>query len=178
MGAESEKRVVYIFDTSAFLALYRQHTQVFELPKAVWNKLSAMMTDGSVISHSFVYAEVVNEKAENPDMITQWLIPRKNAFMKDSFDEALLVSDIIDKFPKLIDPNSEKEQADPWIIAQAILLGKQTDLFSEIEYKIVTQEKKTSSKKIPAACKAYKLESLNLKDFFDEIGMTLNVSTE
>lgn len=73
------KKVVYVWDTSAFAALHRQHVHVIELPNAIWNKLEEMMAEGKVTSHTFVYKEIVNEKAEHPDMMTEWLIPKNSA---------------------------------------------------------------------------------------------------
>lgn len=170
-----EKRRIYIFDTSAFSALHRLHTQVIELPQRLWDKLAEMMKRGDIISHIFVYNEAINEHAEKPDMLTSWLIPRKASFLRESAEEALLVSQIVKKFPKLIDPAREKEQADPWLIAQAILLSQQPSLLESIEYVVVTQENKESTKKIPQACKSFKIESINLKEFFDENDIKVNM---
>ena len=158
----------YNFDTSAFLALYRHHTQVLELPQSIWDLLGRMIRNGSIVSHRYVYDEVVNEKADKPDMITQWLIPRKECFEKESADQAILVGEIVAEFPKLIDHEREKEQADPWIIAQTMILNKQTRLFEDKEYVIVTQENPNSTRKIPAACKHFKVRSISLKQFFEE----------
>lgn len=171
------QRKVYIFDTNAFLSLHNHHTQVIELPQQLWDLLAQMMQSGEIISHIFVYDEIVNEKAEHPDMLTQWLIPRKHCFHKDTPEQAVMVGEIVEKFPKLIDPAHEKEQADPWIIAQAVLLTRQPEFFAEIEYIVVTQEKKTSPQKIPAACSKYKIKSMNLKEFFEAKNISIGLRT-
>lgn len=172
---DKTKKTVYIFDTSAFSALHRHHTQVMSLPKEIWDSLAKMMKEGKVISHHYVYAEAVNEKAERPDFLTAWLIPRKHCFHKDNAHQAILVSEIVEKFPKLIEPDKEKEQADPWIIAQAIELSEQTSMFEEVEYVVVTQENKASSKKIPAACRHFKIRPINLKEFFEENSLAVQI---
>jgi hypothetical protein len=175
--SDENKRKVYIFDTSALSALHRLHTQVIELPQQLWDKLANMMQSGDIISHIFVYNEAVNEKAEHPDMLTAWLIPKKNCFQKDSVEQALLVASIVERCPGLIDPGNEKEQADPWLIAQAIVLSRQTGLFETIEYVVVTQENKQSSKKIPQACKQFEIDSMNLKEFFHENSIKVSFVT-
>ena|SRR3990167_10687155 len=165
---ESSKRVVYVFDTSVFLALHRHNTQVIELPKEIWDLLDQMMRDGEIISHGFVYGEIVNEKTEKPDMITRWLIPKKAYFQNESEDQASLVSVIIKDYQKLIDPAREKEQADPWVVALAMLLNKQTSFLEDAEYVVVTQENPNSPIKIPAACRKYGVGCISLKEFFEK----------
>jgi hypothetical protein len=173
----SNKRRVYIFDTSAFSALHRLHVQVIELPQQLWDRLAEMMKNGDIISHVFVYDEAVNEKAEHPDMLTTWLIPKKGYFYKDTVEQAQIVAKIVEKFPKLVDPAREKEQADPWLIAQAVVMSRQAGLFEDIEYVVVTQENKESSKKIPKACSHFGVDSINLKEFFDENGIKVNMGS-
>lgn len=171
------KRKVYIFDTSAFITLHQNSTRVIELPQAIWDELETMMNAGDIISHKFVYEEIVSESAENPDFITKWLLTKKSHFENESIEQAIEVANIVEKFPKLIDPEKEKEQADPWIIAQAIVLNRQTNLLDEIEYVVVTQENQNSTKKIPAACKHFKIRCITLKDFFDENSIKIEKSS-
>lgn len=169
---------VYVFDTSALLALHRHNTQVIQLPQAIWDTLAQMIKEGKITSHFYVYEEVVNEKAENPDMITEWLIPKKRYFERETAEQAFHVAKIISKFPKLIDPEREKEQADPWVVAQAIILNKQTTLLENVEYVVVTQENPNSTKKIPAACRHYKVRAIALKEFFEENKIAIEVASK
>ncbi len=170
------KKIVYVFDTSVFLVLHVHNTQVIELPKEIWDVLDRMIKSGQIISHFYVYEEVVNEKAEKPDMMTKWLIPKKQYFEKENEQQVIYVSKIIKKFPKLIDPSREKEQADPWIIAQAITFNKQTNLLEDAEYVVATQENQNSTVKIPAACRNYKIRCLSLKDFFGENNIKIAIA--
>jgi TusA-related sulfurtransferase len=170
------KRVVYIFDSSAFITLHQYSAKVIELPKEIWDELAKMMAESNIISHIYVYDEIVSESTENPDMITKWLIPKKGSFEKESVEQAIIVALVVDKFPKLIDPEQEKEQADPWIIAQAITLKSQTNLLEDISYVVVTQENPNSTKKIPAACKSFGVESISLKDFFEKNNIKIQKS--
>lgn len=170
------KKVVYIFDSSAFITLHQYSAKVIELPQAIWDELAKMMVDGNIISHIYVYEEIVSESTENPDMITKWLLPKKGSFEKESVEQAVIVAQIVEKFPKLIDPEREKEQADPWIIAQAVTLKSQASLLEDIEYVVVTQENPNSSKKIPAACKSFGVESMPLKEFFEKNNIKIRKS--
>lgn len=170
----STKTRIYVFDTSAFSAFLRQHLQVIEMPKLVWDTMENMLKNGTLISHEYVFNEVVTEKSEKPDLLTQWLLPYKASFAHASDEQLAVVAEVVKKSPKLIDSSREKEQADPWIIAQAAILNRQLGLFEECEYVIVTQENKHSPKKIPLAAKNFNVECISLKEFFDEINVTIS----
>lgn len=171
------KKTVYIFDSSAFITLHQHNTRVIELPQAIWDELATMMSKGVITSHKYVYEEIVSEATENPDFITKWLLTKKAHFENESVEQAIEVASILEKFPKLIDPEREKEQADPWIVAQAIVLDRQTSLLDEVEYVVVTQEFGNSPKKIPTACKHFKIRCITLKDFFSETDIKIEKSS-
>jgi hypothetical protein len=79
-------------------------------------------------------------------------------------------------FPDLIDSESEHEQADPWVIALAIEKAGEDPLFGKKSVAVVSQENKLSPKKIPAACTFFKTEHLSLKDFFQEVGLSIKLT--
>ena len=78
------------------------------------------MDEGKIISHRYVYDEVVIAKSTKPDKVSQWLEPKKHHFPKETSDQVLLMSQVIQEFPKLIEIANEKEQADPWLVAMAM----------------------------------------------------------
>lgn len=172
------KKRVYIFDTSAFSALHRQHMQVIEMPQAIWDAIEKMLKDGQIISHEYVYDEAVNDKAENPDYLTEFLMPYKSKFEHASEEQYLIVGKVVEGSPKLIDPRREKEQADPWIIAQAVIHNQQMGLLEDCEYVIVTQENKRSPKKIPLAASRFDIDCISLREFFEENGIRIIAALE
>ena len=171
MQASREK--IYVFDSSAFIALHRHNTQVIELPNEVWGHLTNMIEGGTIISHRYVYEEIVIEKSKKPDLITQWLIPKKKYFTPDNMEQLRIVSDIIAKFPRLIRADREKDQADPWVIALAELRIQQGSLLEKPEYTVVTQENPNKSMCMPAVCRHRGINSMNLKEFFIREGVEL-----
>lgn len=170
------KTTVYVFDSSAFIALHQHSLKVIELPQSIWDELANMISDGRIVSHIYVYEEIVSESTEKPDFITKWLLSKKSKFEKETAEQAVVVASIVQAFPDLIDADREKEQADPWIIALAITLRNQTNLFEEVEYIVVTQENPNSSKKIPAACKYFAVQSVSLREFFDKCNIKVEKS--
>jgi deoxycytidine triphosphate deaminase len=87
-----------------------------------------------------------------------------------------LTEKIIRKFPGLIDPEKEKNQADPWIIALAIEKNEDNTIFDQNkEYCIVSREKIKSSTKIPAVCRAFDVPHLSFEEFLDDNGWRFGI---
>lgn len=156
---------IYCFDTSAFIDLSRTHERIIEFP-LLWNHLEKMMYGGQIISHRLVFDEL-SSHAKNPDFITKWVAGKKQFFLEKTNEQIRLVSDIIQKFPNLIDYQMEHEQADPWLIALAIEKSKKQTLFFINISIVVSQENPKSSKKIPVVCKYFGVQHASLKEFLD-----------
>jgi hypothetical protein len=165
------KRKLYCFDTSAFLTLSRTSENVIEMPKALWDQLETMMRAGEVISHRLVFDEISSD-TKSPDFITQWIVDKEKYFLDITPVQISLVPEIVKACPGLIDYQMEREQADTWLIALAIERAREQGLFHSTISIVVSQESKVSSKKIPAACKAFNVEHRSLREFFDEIGFS------
>lgn len=161
---------LYCFDTSAFITLGKTNERVMKLPSALWDRLEKMMQEGEIISHIVVFDELKTD-SKNPDFIAKWIKDKKEYFLSKTPDQIKSVGEIIGNFPNLIDPESETEQADPWVIALAIERSKELTLFGENNCKVVSQENLNSSKKIPAVCKFFKVAHNSLREFFDDIGL-------
>lgn len=157
-----EKSELYIFDSSAFITINRFYP--FSLVPDLWNKLAFMIKGGYIISHKFVLEEI-NPKTEKPDFLGKWISDKTEIFKPITVEQTNYVAEILAAFPKLIDYKKEKDEADPWIIAQARELNAQGTLF-EREIIVVSQESKTSPHKIPAACKYFDIKHENLFDLF------------
>ncbi|HEX7633134.1 MAG TPA: DUF4411 family protein [Candidatus Saccharimonadales bacterium] len=171
MAEAKSKPRIYIFDASVLLRLNRINETDFEIPQAIWDKFSELLDSGEIISQRYVYEEVVSN-SDSPDKVSAWFKPYKSCCPIETADQVLFNSEIIKKFPGLIDPKREKEQADPWLIALARDLSSKD---SEHEYVIVTQESKRSSTKIPAAANTYDIGTLTLREFLDEKKISLTV---
>ena len=171
MKSPLKQKKIYCFDTSAFVTLSRTSENIIELPKKLWEHLESMMKNGELISHRLVFDEI-SSHSKNPDFITKWISDKKDCFISRSDTQIAQVSKIITKFPGLIDPTFEREQADPWLIALAIEKTGQNNLFEVCASVVVSQENPNSSKKIPAVCRAFSIRHLSLRNFFDEIGVS------
>lgn len=175
MIAGQKQKKIYCFDTSAFVTLSRTSENIIELPKTLWEYLEGMMKSGEIISHRLVFDEI-NSNTKNPDFITKWITDKKDCFLNRTDVQIAEISKIVKKFPGLIDYTYEREQADPWLIALAIEKSRESDLFEICASVVVSQENPNSSKKIPAVCKEFGIRHLSLREFFDEIGLSTNIS--
>lgn len=76
----------------------------------------------------------------------------KSAFRPVSQRQMDLLPDILNHFPKLIDEQAEKEQADPYLIAMLIEIMEERGMFgASSDYIIVSTESERSPHKLPAA---------------------------
>lgn len=170
-----KKKRIYCFDTSAFVTLSRTSENIIEMPQTLWKHLENMMKTGDIISHRLVFEEI-SSGTKNPDFITKWVADKREYFLPRTDMQIAQIPQIVQKFPSLIDYQQEREQVDPWLIALAIEKSEEANLFEVNVCVVVSQENPNSSKKIPAACNAFGIGHLSLRQFFDEIGLRTKLS--
>lgn len=163
------KEKIYCFDMSVFAALNKIHNYV-PIPDA-WDELEKLFKAGKIISHEYVFDEILPG-----DFIGKWIQNKKQYFIGLTDKQFENVEKILKKFPDFIDPQKEKNQADPWVIALAMEKAEEQNLFvkNSLIY-VVSQEKISSSKKIPAVCRAFKIEHFNLEAFLKDNGMRFGI---
>jgi hypothetical protein len=162
----------YYIDSSALIRTFRFYPK--DLIGPIWTKLEGMFKAGQLVSHRLVFEELTTSSKKPSDTLSKSVIPLKEYFETQKYSQAKIVADIIGKFPGLIDPNQEKEEADPWLVAIAI---EQKQLNTGNEVYVVSEESETKQQKIPAVCKHFKIEHLNLEQFYKKIGLSFNVTS-
>jgi len=163
------KNALFCIDASTFITMEKHYPP--RLANALWIEFDTLFDQGNIISHSIVFDEITTN-SKYADHLTKWILPKRNYFKSFSKVQIQYVPQIIKKFPGLIDANSEKDQADPWLIALAIEMDReQTELFhkKQIVY-VVSEESKNSAVKIPAVSMYYGLKSLNLVELCQLFG--------
>jgi len=172
---DQNDRLVFCFDTSAFVNINRYLVSI--IPQ-LYPELDKLFNSGRLISHQFVFEEITT-RSKRPDSLSKWILP-KRAFFKDiSLQQALIVADIIQKFPALIHYNKEKDDADPWLVALIIEQKSTPDLFSGLnDFAIVSTESEIIPNCLPAVCKHYSILHCDLPDFFVANGWSINLQTK
>ncbi len=162
---KSDVREIYCIDASAFITMHRFYP--IRLIPDLWSHLEELFAQKKILSHQIVFDEIVPKNGKKDDL-AQWLNRFRQNFIPISQRQLELIQDILSKYPKLIDPESEKDQADPWMVAMLIEMMEKDGMFGEqSNYIMVTTESEKSSIKLPAACKHYNIRHMNLFEFFE-----------
>jgi hypothetical protein len=165
---------IYCIDTSALVTMHRFYP-IRILPD-LWKHLEELFKNKKIISHDFVYDEIVPEPGTRDDL-AKLIEKHKVCFRPISKRQAQLVPEILSIYPHLIDPRSKKDQADPWIVAMVVEMMEESSLFEkDADFVIVSTESEKSPNKIPAVCKHYKVRHFNLFDFFEDNGWQFSLS--
>ncbi len=139
----------------------------------LWNKLDTLVKSSRVISPQEVYGEL----DKKDDEVLKWVKQRKQMFVNLNDEEQIaLVFDIEAKFPKLVDPQKETPEADPFVIALAVLETKNRILFGD-ECIVVSEEKPggdgiSGKPKIPDVCYSYGVRHFSILDLIQNEGWT------
>ncbi|HEY4963563.1 MAG TPA: DUF4411 family protein [Candidatus Saccharimonadales bacterium] len=172
MNQPAETERIYIIDSSIFIELNRINENSIEIPKPVWDKLDELLTSGKIISHRYVYEEIVSA-SKDPDKVSAWLAPKKEYFPLETPEQVAYMIEVVQKYPKLVKPENEKEDADPWLVALAIDNNKSEN---EKEFILVTQENQNKTTNLPAACKNFGIMTISLKQFLEEVSISFEVN--
>lgn len=116
--ADDNVQKIYSLDTSAVLML-----GVFYPPERfplVWEKLEEAARQGKI----YLLDKVYDELQEKDDIVAGWVKERRDLLKKKFPNKLMLkVQGVIKVFPRLIDVNNTKEQADPYLIVDAEASG-------------------------------------------------------
>jgi len=161
------KTKTYCIDASSIINLFRHHGLPYPpYPKDVfeglWEKLDKIIKNGALISHITVLKEV--EKRD--DEAKKWCHRYKKIFKDIDNCQIEKIPQIKTKYSKShwqAETNRKgQEWADPWVIALAIC-----------EEAIIISDEKNTPSRIPYIANHFEITTLNLMDFFKDIGLKL-----
>lgn len=170
---KSDAKEIFCIDASAFITMHRFYP--IRIIPDLWTNLEELFIRKKILSHQIVFDEIVPITGKK-DELAQWLNNFRPNFISTSQRQLELVPKVLSNFPKLIDPESEKDQADPWMVAMLIEIMEQDGMFGEqSDYVMVTTESEKRSTRLPAACKHYTIRHMNLFQFFEANGFEFSV---
>lgn len=147
----------YCFDTSVLINPWTKYYRPRSFP-TYWKLLEKAIVDGSVLAPM----EVLKEIEKQDDDLKAWAIQNHQMFREvDERVEEALKNRVL-QIPGLVNPERERDGADPWVIAQSIAEGALT-VTDELEKK----RRKTT---IPAACEQLGLKWIRVADFIEQQG--------
>ena len=140
----------YCIDTSALIRMSIDYPR--DVFPSLWEDLERLKSNVRLTAPR----QVLEELRPKNDALLGWAKANRDMFAEVTEEQTRLVTDILRKFPELIDPDKTIPDADPFVIALA-----STDGCS-----VVTEEKGTSTGKIPGVCDHYQVQCLSLVEFF------------
>jgi hypothetical protein len=105
----------YVVDTCSFTALRRIYPQ--DVFPGAWQAVTQMAENGLIISSKEVLIELEGQE----DIITEWARNNRQIFIPLLSEIQQKAMEILGNFPNLLDLNNLKSNADPFVIATAIL---------------------------------------------------------
>lgn len=160
---------IYCIDTSSLIEMKDKYPQDVTLFKKVWNNMDNLCKKHRLIAP----IEVLKEIEQVDDELKRWAkIKRKKIFVKPDKKQSEKIKEILAQHPFLAGSGKPGPNADPWLIALAIIKNEEEkeQLFSGKKYIVVTEETKTRRNRIPSVCETYNIECINLLELFKREG--------
>jgi len=152
---------VYCIDANSLINLKRVYPRSMKVFSPIWEKIEGMIKMDLLVSHFEVYREI----KEGNDEISKWATINRKIFKEPDDQEQIRnfekVKEQYDTDYWERETNADRPWGDPWIIA----------LSMAIKATIVTDENKEKGNRIPSVARQFQIASLNLLEFFKEIGI-------
>ena len=157
------QNTIYIIDMSSLKELHDRYPKnVFP---TIWQKIASLIQEGQVHSHIEVHREIKNTIYPK-DKLLQWSNKNKRIFASIDDCQNNQIQNIRLEYNLSYwqnEMNRPAPWADPYLIAMAICE----------KAIIITQEHKTKSNRIPPIALQFRIRSLNLLEFFQELKIKL-----
>ena len=152
-----ENKVKYSIDTSAILWLHNDYYPQDVFP-TLWEKIESLIKNGELKAIEIVLEELKG----NEDNAYKWAKQQQRLFLP--FDEKVesTAQTIRKSYYKTKDKNSEKDRADPFVIALAKQHGATV---VSAEKRRGTQEAENKNPSIPFICEKLEIGHVNVLEF-------------
>jgi hypothetical protein len=158
--------IVYCIDTSSLIEMKDKYPM--DVFKSLWTNMERLIKDGRLIAP----VDVGEEIKQGDDELKKWVKSQKKLFVKHDKRQMERVKDVLKDYPFLA--KSEKpgvSNADPWLIALSVVKNdKEKEELFQRKYIVVTEESKMKPNRIPAVCRNYNIECINLLELFRKEG--------
>ena len=129
----------------------------------IWERLAELATSGRLIAPR----EVLRELEKGDDELLPWA--REHSMMFQDPDEQHLatVQSILEQFPDFVDPDKETPEADPFVVARAIV-GRGSGSLLPQNWVVVAEENRRRTPehrpRIPDVCDHYEAPFMKMFD--------------
>ena len=138
----------YIMDTCSIISQKPDEPHRRLVYKTLWEKIDELVRGQAIVICSEIQDEIED------DSLKQWILETQCHVLHIDDSVQQLVAKISNEHPELLDFKNTKSSSDVFLIATAM------------KYKIavITEENKTSPKKIPKICDAYGIACYNVTE--------------
>lgn len=151
----------YVLDTNIWIRVGQHHPP--DIFVTLWQHLDAAISAGDLISPE----EVLHELERGSDDLAARIGARAGLFLPLDDPQMEAVADVMRACPTLVDPDGERNRADPFVVALAHVRNGT----------VVTDERPrkgaTAPFKIPDACAHFQVRWLDWFGFLREVGWPL-----
>ena len=144
----------YIIDTCSILSKKSDEPHRRTVYSTLWERIDQLVQEQAVITCSEIRDEVED------DDLQQWLARHRCVVLDIDDGIQLLVARVVSEHPELIDFKNAKSSGDAFLIATAM----------KYDLSVITEENKTSPKKIPQICQAYGIHCYNITELAEKEG--------
>ncbi|MHA1770211.1 MAG: DUF4411 family protein [Candidatus Thorarchaeota archaeon] len=147
----------YSFDTSGFINPFRRYYVPDVFPQ-LWDMINRLIEDGTIVASKEVFIEL----GVKDDDLLHFVSNRPSLFIELDDIQQAIVGEIVNSYKKLVDPNSTKNNADPYVIALA-------EVFN---LTVVSYERPGNQEhpKIPYVCQQRGVKHINFIEFLRDEG--------
>jgi hypothetical protein len=161
----------YCADTSALFDL-KEHWQMAVFP-SLWTRIDVLIEEGRLLAPHAVLEEI----RRGDDELVAWANERAMMFRPVTAAVLGKAKEVLARFPELVDPLKQHEDADPYVVAQALLdvQQDQASLFGRrTTCAVLTQEHRRIGRiRIPHACGGFGIECFDFRELFRREGWTI-----
>jgi hypothetical protein len=161
------EQACYCTDTSALIELHATYgSDVFV---SLWQNVAGLVKEGRLIAPR----EVLREIEKKDDDLLKWVKKHRKIFREQEIEQVQRAQEILSHFANLIDPAKEIPDADPFVVALAIIENtKREETLFKGHCIVVTQEKPSRGNrpKIPDVCQHYDIECISVAGLFRKEG--------
>ncbi|MGA2222110.1 MAG: DUF4411 family protein [Verrucomicrobiia bacterium] len=157
--------IIYCVDTSSMIHIHRDYPE--DVFAGLWQSIAKLVQTDRLIAPREVFKEI--ERGD--DQLLKWAKKHKHIFRNLDPTQVQMVKQIEADFPALVDWLRETPEADPFVIALAQVQAenRKGELFAS-KHIVVTQESPTKANRIPAVCRHYGIECINVLELFRREG--------
>jgi predicted ATPase len=148
----------YCIDTSALLDGWVRWYPP-DTFRTLWDNIEELIEKKVIVAPE----EVLTELAKKDDDVHKWAKKNKTMFLPPVKAIQIATTDVLSRFPRLVDSRKDKSQADPFVIAVA----KINNLV------VVTEEKRPGTEDrptIPIVCNYFRIKHMRLLDMIRDQG--------